>query len=180
MVYGEKIWILLKYFGYYMGNKYHSPELFWHDFILHFTTMLPTEVFNSQQKYRNWYNIRGNPSTNQSYGFPSSHVQMWELDHKGWELKTWSFWTVGLEKTLESPLDNKKIKPVNPKANLWTVLEGLMLKLRLPYFFGHLMPTKSWLTGKDPDAGKDWGQEEKGVTEDAMAGWHHWLNGCKF
>ena len=179
MVYGEKIWILLKYFGYYMWNKYHSPEFFWHDFILHFTTMFLTEVFNSQPKYRNWYNIRGNPSTNQSYGFPSSHVQMWELDHKGWELKTWSFWTVGLEKTLESPLDNKKIKRVNPKANqLWTVIGRTDAEAEAPT----LWPpnAKSWLTGKAPDAGEDWGQEEKGVTEDEMVGWHHWLNGCKF
>ena len=176
MVYGEKIWILLKYFGYYMGNKYHSPELFWHDFILHFTTMLPTEVFNSQQKYRNWYNIRGNPSTNQSYGFPSSHVQMWELDHKGWELKTWSFWTVDLEKTLESPLDNKKIKPVNPKGNQPWLFTG-RTDAEAPICWPPDL--KNWLIGKDPNAGKD-GQEEKGVTEDAMAGWHHWLNGCKF
>ena len=80
-----------------------------------------------------------------------------------------------LEKTLESPLDSKEIKPVNPKGNQsWNSLEGLMLKLKLI-----LWPpdVKSQLTVKDPDAGEDWGQEEKGATEDEMVGWHHRLNG---
>ena len=113
----------------------------------------------------------------QSYGFSSSHVRRWELDHKeGWALKNWCFQTVVLEKTLESPLDCKEIKPVNPKGNQpWrfigrTDAEAAALIL-LP------CDMKSWLSGKDPDAGKDWGQEEKGVTEDELVGWHHWLNG---
>ena len=83
--------------------------------------------------------------SSQSYGFPSSHVWMWELDHKeGWVLKNWCFWTVVLEKTLESPLDCKEIKPVYPKGNQsWTVFGEPMLNLKLQYF-GHLMPRANW------------------------------------
>ena len=90
-----------------------------------------------------------------------------------------------LEKTLESLLDSKEIKLVILKEiNLEYSLEGQMLKLELQYF-GHLMGRadsleKSWLIVKDPDAGKDWGQEEKVAAEDEMVGWHHWLNGCDF
>ena len=105
----------------------------------------------------------------QSYSFSSSHVQMWELDHKeSWVPNNWCFWTVVLEKILESPLDRKEIKPNWFQKEISTEysLEGLMLKLKLQYF-GHL---KNWLIGKDPDAGKDWGQEEKGTTEDEMVG----------
>ena len=88
-------------------------------------------------------------------------------------MKNWCFWTVVLVKTLESPLDSKEIQPVHIKEiSPEYSLEGLMLKLKLQYF-GHLMArTDIW---KDPDAGKDWGQEEKGMTEDEMVGWHHWL-----
>ena len=102
---------------------------------------------------------------------------MWELDHKeGWAPKNWCFWTVVLEKTLESPLHCKEIKPVNPKGNqLWIFIgrtddEGVAPILWPPH-------VKSWLIGKDPDAGKDWKQEEKGITEDKMVGWHHLLDG---
>ena len=104
---------------------------------------------------------------------------MWELDcEESWALKNWCFWTVVLEKTLESPLDCKEIQPVHPKGDQsWCSLVGLMLRLKLPYF-GHLM--QSWLIGKDPDAGRDWGQEEKGTTEDEMAGWHHRLDAHEF
>ena len=105
----------------------------------------------------------------QIYGFSSSHTWMWDLDHKeDWALKNWYFWTLVLEKTPESPLDSKEIKPLNPKGNQ---PEELMLKPKLQYF-GHLM-VKICPLGKDPDAGKDWGQEEKGSTEDEMVGWHH-------
>ena len=99
-----------------------------------------------------------------------------ELDNKeSWAPKIWCFWTVVLQKTLESPLDCKEIKPVNPKGNQsWifigrTDAEAEALILWPPY-------VKSWLIGKDPDAGKDW-RQEKGTTEDEMVGWHHWLNG---
>ena len=116
----------------------------------------------------------------QSYGFSSSHVWMWELDYKeSWTPKNWCFWTVVLEKTLESPLDSKKIKPVNFKGNQPLILfgradaEAETLILWPP-------DVKRQLIGKDPHAGKDWGQEEKGMTEDEMVGWHHWLNGHGF
>ena len=111
----------------------------------------------------------------QSYSFPSSQVRMWELDHKeGWVPKNWWFQTVVLEKILESPLDSKEIKPVSPEGNQPYSLEGLILKPQ------HWSPdAKSWVTGKDPDAGKDWGQEVKGTTEDEMVGRYHQLNGPK-
>ena len=114
----------------------------------------------------------------QTYGFPSSHVQMWELDNKeGCTLKNWCFRILMLEKTLESPLDCK-IKSVNLKEmNLEYSLEGLMLKLKL-YCFGHLR-WGAQLIGKDPDARKYWGQE-KGAAEGEMVGWPHWLNGHEF
>ena len=115
--------------------------------------------------------------SSQSYGFSSGHVWMWELDYKeSWEPKNWCFWTVVLEKTLESSLDCKVIKPVNPKGNQsWIFIgradvEAATLILWPPN-------AKSWLIWKDPDAGKDWRQEEKGMTEDEMAGWHHQLHG---
>ena len=116
----------------------------------------------------------------QSYGFSSSHVQIWELDHKeGWALKNWCFWTVVLEKTLESLLDNKEIKPVNPKGNqFWIFIERTDAEAEDPTLWP--LDVKSRLFGKDPDAGKDWGQEEKGATEDEMVGWHHRLNGQEF
>jgi len=107
------------------------------------------------------------------YGFSSSHVWMWELEQKeSWVPENWCFWTVVLEKTLESPLDSKEVKPVNPKESLPEYsLEGLMLKLNLHYFWS--TEAKNWLIGKDPDTGKGWRQEEKGMTEDEMIGWHH-------
>ena len=113
------------------------------------------------------------------YGFFSSHVWMWEVDHKEhWVLKNWCFWTMVLEKTLESPLDCK-IKPVNPKGNQsWTFIAGTDAEAEAPIFWPPV--PKSWLTGKDPEAGKDWREEEKGTTEDEMVGWHHWLNGYEF
>ena len=108
----------------------------------------------------------------QNYGFPSSHIQMWELDHKERWAPKWCFQTVGLEKTLESPVDCKEIKPVNPKeTNSEYSLEGLMRKLQLQYFW--TPDAKSQLTGKDSDTEKDWRQEEKGATENEMVGWYH-------
>ena len=102
---------------------------------------------------------------------------MWELDHKeGWVLKNGCFWTVVLEKTLESPLDCKEIKPVNPKGNQpWIFIGRTDAEAGAPIVWPP--DAKSQLTRKDPDAGKDWRQEEKGTTEDEMVGWHHWLNG---
>ena len=113
----------------------------------------------------------------QSYGFSSCHVWMWELDHKeGWAPKNWSFWTVMLEKTLESPSDCKEIKLVNPKGNQPWIFNGRTdAETETPIFWPP--DVKSWLIGKDPDVGKDWGQEEKGMTEDEMVGWHQQFNG---
>ena len=107
-------------------------------------------------------------TNSQSYGFSSSHVSIWELDHKeGWPLKNWCFQTVVLEKTLESPLDSKEIKPVNPKGNQpWIFIGRTDAKAEAPTFWPP--DAKSWFTGKDPDAGTDWGQKEKVVTEDEM------------
>ena len=108
-----------------------------------------------------------------SYGFSCGHVWMWELDcEEGWVPKNWCFRTVVLEKTLESPLDCKEIQPVHSEGDQpW---DGMILKLKLQYF-GHLMRRVDSL--EKTDAGRDWGQEEKGRTEDEMAGWHHWLHG---
>ena len=108
----------------------------------------------------------------------SSHVWMWELAHKeGWVLKNWCFWTV--EKTLESPLDCKEIKPVNPKGNQsWILTGGIDTESEAPIFWPP--DVKSRLTGKDLNAGKDWRQEEKGTTEDEVVGWHHGLHGHEF
>ena len=104
---------------------------------------------------------------------------MWELDHKECLVpKNWCFWTVVLEKTLESPLDHKEIQPVHPKGNQsWNFTERTDAEADAPILWP--LDAKNWLIGKDPDAGKDWRREEKGTTEDEMVGWHHWLNGHK-
>ena len=105
---------------------------------------------------------------------------MWELDCKdSWAQKNWCFWTVVLKKTLESPLDRKEIQPIHPKGNQpWVFIGRTDAEAKTPI----LWPphAKSWLIGKDSDAGKDWGQEEKGTTKDEMAGWHHQLDGREF
>ena len=100
---------------------------------------------------------------------------MWKLDYQeSWVLKNWCFWTVVLEKTLESPLDCKESQPAHPKGSQSWIFFG-----RTDAETPTLWPpdVKNWLIWKDPDAGKDWRREEKGTTEDEMAGWHHWLNG---
>ena len=111
----------------------------------------------------------------QSYCFSSSHVRIWELDHKeGWVPKNWCFWIVVLEKTPDSPLGFKEIKPVNPKGNLSWVFFGMTdAEAEAPL----LWPpnTKSWLTGKDPDAGKDWKQQEKRMAEEEIALSSQWI-----
>ena len=105
---------------------------------------------------------------------------MWELDHKeGWSLKNWSFWTVVLEKTLESPLDCKETQSVYPKENQsWIFIGKTDAEAETPIIWPP--DAKNWLIGKDPDTGKDGMQEEKGSTEDEMVGWHHQLNGHEF
>ena len=115
--------------------------------------------------------------SSQSYGFSSSHVWMWDLDNKEcWAPKNWCFWTVVLEKTLESPLDYKEIQPVHPKGNQsWVFIGRTDVEAETPKFWPP--DAKSWLIWKVPDVGKDWRQEEKGTTEDEIVGWHHWLYG---
>ena len=107
-------------------------------------------------------------------------VWVWELDHKeGWAPENWCFWTMVLEKTLESPLDCKEIQPVHPKGNQsWIFIGRTDAEAEVPVLGPPYM--KSRLIRKDPDSGKDWGQEEKGMTEDEMVGWHHRLNGHVF
>ena len=113
-------------------------------------------------------------------GFPSSHVWMWELDHKDtWATKNWGFWTVVSERTLESPLGCKEINPVNSKGDQsWIFIGRTDAEAETPILWPP--DAKNWLLGKDPDAGKDWRREEKGMTEDEMVGWHHRLNGHEF
>ena len=134
----------------------------------------PIHVYSS----RHCFADKG-PSS-QSYGFSSGHVWMWEMDYKeNWALKNWCFWTVVLEKTLESPLDCKEIQPVNVKGNQsWifigrTDAEAETLVLWPP-------DAKNWLLTEDSNARKDWGQGEKGTSEDEMVGWHHQLDGHEF
>ena len=116
----------------------------------------------------------------QSYGFSSRCVWMWELDYKeSWAPNNRCFWTVVLEKTLESPLDCKEMKPVHPKGNQsWIFIGRTDVEVETPILWPP--DAKSWLIWKDLASGKDWGQEEKGTTEDEMVGWHHRLNGHEF
>ena len=116
----------------------------------------------------------------ESYSFSNSHVWMWELDYKqSWAPKNWCFWAVVLEKPLESPVDCKEIKPVRPKGNQsWIFIGRTDAEAETPILWPP--DVKNLLIGKDPDAGKGWRQEEKGVTEDQMVGWYHWLNGHEF
>ena len=130
------------------------------------------------QKQRHSFVNKGLSS--QGYGFSSSHVWMWELDYKeSWATKNGCFWTVVLEKTLESPLDSKEIQPVHPKWDqYWVFIGRTDVEAETPILWPP--DAKSWVIWKDPDSGKDWGQEEKGTTEDEMVGWHHWFNGHEF
>ena len=128
-------------------------------------------------KRQRHYFVNKGPSS-QSHGFSSSHVRMWELDYtESWAPKNWFFWTVVLEKTLESPLHYKEIKTVYPKGNQSWIFIG-RANAETPI----LWPPdgKNWLIWKDPHAGKDWRLGEKGTTEDEMVGWHHRLNGHEF
>ena len=127
------------------------------------------------KKQRHYFVSKG-PSS-QGYGFPSSHVWMWDLDcEEGWAQENWYFWTMVLEKTLESPLDCKEIQPVHSEGDKpWDFFGRNDAEAETPV----LWPphAKSWLIVKDSDAGRDWGQEEKGTAKDEMAGWHHGLDG---
>ena len=118
--------------------------------------------------------------SSQSYGLSSSHVWMWNLDYKeSWALKNGCFWSVVLEKTLESPMNFKEIQPVHPKGNQsWIFIGRIDAETETPILWP--LDLKNWLIGKDPDAGKDWRQDEKETTEDEMVGWHPWLDGHEF
>ena len=133
----------------------------------------PTQHIKKQRHY-----FANKVLSSQGYGFSSGHVWMWELDYKAsWVPKNWCFWTVVLEKTLE-PFDCKEIQPVHSKDQSWVFFGRNDAKAETPI----LWPphAKSWLIGKDSDAGRDWGQEEKGTTGDEIAGWHHRLDGHEF
>ena len=116
----------------------------------------------------------------QRYGFSSSHAWIWELDYKeSWALKNSCFWTVVLEKTLESSLDCKEIQPVHPEGDQSWVFTGRTdAEAEATIFWPS--NAKNWLIGKDPEAWKDWREKEKRMTEDEMVGWHHWLDGHEF
>ena len=140
-------------------------------------------IFTTLQFYitlMSFYFADKGPSS-QSYGFSSSHVWMWELDCKEiWAPENGCLWTVVLKKTLESPLDYKEIKLVSPQGNQsWIFIGRTDAEAETPII---LWPPnmKNWILGKDPDTGQDWRQEEKGTTEDEMAGWHHRLDGHEF
>ena len=141
--------------------------------------MLEYSWFREHIKKQSHYFANKGPSS-QSYSFCSSHLWMWELDYKeSWVPKNWCFWIMQLEKTLESPLDCKEIQPIHPKRDQSWVFIGMTdVEAETPILWPP--DVKSWLVGKDPDAGKDWGQEEKGTTEDEIVGWHQQLNGHGF
>ena len=124
--------------------------------------------------------LKNRDITSQSYGFASSHVCMWELNYKErWAPENWHLSTLMLEKILESPLDCKEIHPVNPKGNQsWIFIGRTDAEAETPILWPP--DVRNWLIGQDPDAGKYWRWEEKGMTEDEIVGWHHQLNGHEF
>ena len=126
------------------------------------------------------YFVYLNPKSSQGYDFSSGHVWMWELDcEESWAPKNWCFWTVVLEKTLESLLDCKEIQPVHPEGDQsWVFIGRTDAEAQTPILWPPYV--RSWLTGKDLDAGRDWKQEEKGTTENEKAGWHLWLAELEF
>ena len=130
-------------------------------------------------KKQRYYFANKGPSS-QSFGFPSSHVWIWELDYKeSWAPKNWCFCTVVLEKTLESTLDSKEIQSVHPRRNQsWIFIGRTDAIAETPIFWPP--DAQNWVIGKDSDAGNDWRWEEKGTTEDEVVGWDHQLNGHEF
>ena len=140
------------------------------------------KIYNRPRQHikmqRHYFADKGQSS--QSYSFSSGHVWMWEFNYKESLVpKNWCFWTVVLEKTLESPLDCKEIKPVHLKGNQSWILIGMTDgEVEAPMLWPP--DRKNWLIRKDPDAMKDWRQEEKVMIEDKMVRWHHWLDGLEF
>ena len=135
----------------------------------------PRQHIKKQRQY-----FANKSPSRRGYGFSSSHIWMWELDcEESWAPKNWCFWTVVLEKTLESPLDCKEIQPVHPKGDQsWVFIGRTDAEAETPIFWPP--NAKNWLIWKNPDAGKDWRQELKGTTEDERVVWHHWLYGHEF
>ena len=133
-----------------------------------------TNLDSILKRERHYFASQG-PSS-QGYGFSRGHVWMWELNYKeSWAPKNWCFWVVLLEKILESPFDCKEIQPVLPRGDQsWVFIGRTDAEAETPILWPP--DTESWLIWRDPDAGKDWGQEKKGMTEDDIVGWHHWLN----
>ena len=165
---------------YFLGFQYHCK---WWLQPRNYKTLGPWKKSYYQprqyiKKQRHYFADRG-PS-GQSYGFSISHVWMQELDYnESWVLKNWCFWTVVLDKTLKGPLDCKEIKSANLKGNQsWIFIGRTDVEAEAPILWPP--DAKNWLLGKDPDAGKDWEQEKKGMTEDEMVGWHHQFDGHKF
>ena len=163
----------------FLGSKINADDDCSHE-IRGFLLLWRKAMTNLDSVLKNRYYFADKGLSSQSCGFSTGHVWMWELDYKErWAPKNWGFWTVVLEKTLESPLDCKEIKPAHPKGNQsWIFLgrtdaEAEILILWPP-------DVKNWLLGKDPDAGNDWRQEEKETTEHEMVGWHHLLDGHHF
>ena len=143
--------------------------------------LLEEKYDHSRQHAKNQRHYFANKGpSSQGYDFSSSQVWVWQLEYKeSWVPKNWCFWTVVLEKILLSPLDCKEIQLVHPKENQSWIFIG---RTDAEAETSILWPpdAKSWLIWKNPDTGKDWGQEEKGMTEGKMVGWHHWLNGHGF
>ena len=139
---------------------------------------LEEKLWQHIKKQRHYFADKDPPT--QSYGFSNSHVWMWDLDRKkSWAPKNWCFWTAVLEKTLERSLDCKEIPPVLPKGNQSWIFIG-RTDVEIETLLLWPPDLKNWLIGKDPDAGKDWRQEEKGTTEDEMVWWHYQFNGHEF
>ena len=160
-----------------MGKKWKQWQTLWTVTAAMKLKMLASWK-NSYDKSRHRIKKQRHHFPDKSCGFSSSCVWMWELDDKeSWAPKNWCFWTVVLEKTLESLLDIKEIQPVHPKRNQSWVFIG-RTEAETPILWPP--DVKNWLIRKDPDAGKDWGWEEKGMTEDEMVGLHHRLNGHEF
>ena len=165
-----------------VGNDW-ATELNWKVHSSHSKTLAPWKKSYDQteqytKKQRHYCSNKG--LSNQSCGFSSSNVRMWELDYKeSWAPKNWCFWTVVLEKTLESPLDSKEIQPVHHKGNQsWIFIGSTDVEAETPILWPP--DVKNLLIWKDPDAGKDWRWEEKGMTADQMVGWHHLLDGHEY
>ena len=134
-------------------------------------------IIKKQHTKKQRHHFANKGSSHQSYGFSSSHVWLWELKYKeGWAPTNWCFWTVLLEETVESPLDSKEIQPLHPKGNQsWIFTERTDAEAETPILWPP--DEKNRLIWKDPDSGKDWRWEEKGMIEDENVAWHHWLDG---